>query len=124
MPSTVLIVDDSESCRAMLEMALHGLPGVDLKTAADGREALAAIAQSGESLRALVTDLQLPRMDGFELIETVRAQPFRSALPIVVISGDSDPRIPTRVAKLGANAFFPKPYSPAEVRHKLEQLLG
>ena len=70
---------------------------------------------------ALVTDLHLPLMNGFELIEAVRGGPWRSSLPILVISGDSDPRIPTRVAKLGANAFFSKPYSPAEVRHTLER---
>ena len=44
-------------------------------------------------------------------------------VPIIVVSGDTDPRTPERLSALGANAFFPKPYSPAEVRLKLEQLL-
>jgi len=64
----------------------------------------------------------LPEMDGFELIEAVRAR--LGSLPIVVISGDSDPRIPAHVAGLGANAYFAKPYSPAAVLTKIEELIG
>jgi CheY-like chemotaxis protein len=63
-------------------------------------------------------------MDGFELIARVRSQPRNPPLPIVVISGDNDPRTLARLAELGADAYFPKPYSPAEVRQKLEQLLN
>jgi two-component system, chemotaxis family, chemotaxis protein CheY len=62
-------------------------------------------------------------MDGFDLIEAVRANPDHATLPILVISGDSDPRTPARLTRLGANAYFPKPYSPAEVRSRLEQLI-
>jgi CheY-like chemotaxis protein len=71
----------------------------------------------------VVTDLNMPRMDGFEFIERIRAEPRHQRLPIIVVSGDTDPRTPARLASLGANAFFPKPYSPAQVRLKLEQLL-
>jgi CheY-like chemotaxis protein len=72
---------------------------------------------------AVVTDLNMPRMDGFEFIERIRAEPRHRRLPIIVVSGDTDPGTPGRLAALGANAFFPKPYSPAQVRLKLEQLL-
>jgi CheY-like chemotaxis protein len=53
----------------------------------------------------------------------VRAEPRFARLPIVLISGDSDPLLPARALAQGADAFFPKPYSPAAVRRKLEQLL-
>jgi CheY-like chemotaxis protein len=65
----------------------------------------------------------MPRMDGFEFIERIRAQPRHQRLPIIVVSGDTDPGTPERLESIGANAFFPKPYSPAQVRLKLEQLL-
>ena len=123
MASLVLIVDDSESCRAMLELALEDLPGVDLLTAADGREALAAIAHYGESLRALVTDLHLPRMDGFALIAAARALPGRSSLPIIVVSGDCHPSTPDRLRRLAVDHHIVKPYSPAAVRRILERYL-
>ncbi len=122
MTRTVLIVEDADLCRDALELALMGIPEVTVKMVGTAEEALRQL--SAEHISALVTDLNLPSMDGFELIEKVRAQPDRAALPILVISGDTDPRTPARLVGLGADAYFPKPYSPAEVRSKLERLLN
>ncbi len=121
MNRIVLIVEDAEICRDTLEVALMKLPNLVVRSVDTAEEALECLEAA--EVCALVTDLRLPQMDGFELIETVRAQPYRSALPILVISGDSDPRIPARVAGLGANAYFSKPFSPSAVRDKLEQLI-
>ena len=71
----------------------------------------------------MVTDLNMPRMDGYELIRRVRADQKLSGMPIIVVSADTDPATPERIAALGVEAFFPKPFSPALVRRKLEQLL-
>ena len=122
MTRTVLIVEDAEVCRDTLEIALMKVPNLSVRSVTTAEEALLCL--DGVEVCALVTDLQLPRMDGFELIQAVRAQPARSALPILVISGNSDPRIQTRAASLGASAYFSKPYSPAEVLHKLKELIG
>ena len=120
MPRTLLVVEDTDIGRDALELALARVPGVVLQIVKTAEEALALL---GESTCALVTDLNLPRMDGFALIEIVRSHPARKALPIVVISGNSDPDTPSRVAALGVNAYFPKPFSPAEVCSRLEQLI-
>ena len=120
MSRIVLIVEDAETCRDTLEIALMKVPNVAVRSVTTAEEALQCLAVGDVS--ALVTDLHLPRMDGFALIEAVRSR--RSSLPIVVISGDSDPRIPAHVVGLGANAYFSKPYSPSEVSHKLEELIG
>ncbi len=74
-------------------------------------------------IAAVVTDLHFPESSGFELIRRLRAEPRYAHVPILLVSGDSDPGLPERALSLGANAFFPKPYSPYEVRKKLEQLL-
>ena len=121
MSRTVLIVEDTDLCRDTLELALRRLPHLTIRSVGTAEEALAYLNE--QDVCALITDIHLPRMDGFELIEVVRAQPRRSSLPIVVISGDSDPLTKSRLADLGANAYFPKPFSPAEVRLKLEQLI-
>ena len=121
MPRTVLIVEDTEPSRVMLEMALMQLPDMMVHSVGTAEEALVCLASN--DFNALVTDLNLPRMDGFELIQTVRAQPHRSGMPIVVVSGDSNPNTLERLVALGASAYFPKPYSPAEVRQKLEELI-
>jgi CheY-like chemotaxis protein len=120
MTRSVLIVEDVETCRETLELALMNVPDLSVQSVTTAEEALQWLAANEVS--ALVTDLRLPRMDGFALIEAVRAR--LGSLPIVVISGDSDPKIPAHIAGLGVNAYFAKPYSPAAVLLKLEELMN
>ena len=120
---TVLIVDDVESCATTLEIALLAIPHINVRVATTARQALDMLVSADGDICAMVTDLHLPAMDGFELIERVRLDGRNARLPIVVISGDSDPHTPERIYRLGADAYFGKPYSPAQVRQKVEQLL-
>jgi CheY-like chemotaxis protein len=122
MPA-VLIVEDSENSAAMLEIAFLGIPGVSVLTAPSAAEALRILDGGLGSVRVMVTDLNMPRMDGYELIRRVRADHRLSDMPIIVVSADTDPATPQRIAAMGVEAFFPKPFSPAMVRRKLEQLL-
>jgi CheY-like chemotaxis protein len=119
----VLIVEDTEHAATTLEVALLAIPNLSVVLAASAQEAL-LVLESGEPVSAIVTDLNMPRMDGFELIARVRKGGRHRHAPIVVISADTDPDTPERVKQLGADAFFSKPYSPAKVRQKLEQLLN
>lgn len=121
---SVLVVEDSENSAAMLEIALSGIPEVSIVVATCGLQAWRILSGDGFAIRAIVTDLNMPRMDGFELIRRVRADGRLSSLPIVVVSADTDPTTPRRISQLGVNAFFAKPFSPAEVRRKLEQILN
>ena len=123
MPA-VLIVEDSENSAAMLEMAFLGIPGVSVLMAPSAKEALCILDGAAGPVRVMVTDLNMPRMDGYELIRRVRADQRLSGMPIIVVSANTDPATPERVAALGVEAFFPKPFSPALVRRKLEQLLN
>jgi len=75
-----------------------------------------------EPLAPIFTAQLFPKLEGM-LIELLRSDSRTARLPIVVISGDSDPNTPERLYRLGANAYFGKPYSPAKVRQKVEQLL-
>jgi CheY-like chemotaxis protein len=122
-PRIVLIVEDSENNAATLEMTALDIPGVAVRVVSCAHEALRILAAT-DPVRAVITDLNLPKMDGFELIERIRAHERRGRLPIIVVSGDPDPATPDRIERLGADAFFPKPFSPAAVRRKLEQLLN
>jgi CheY-like chemotaxis protein len=117
----VLVVEDAEDCSATLDIALHSIAGITVRFAATAEEALRIIERANVS--AVITDLHLPAMDGFELVARMRRQSRYAAIPIVVISGDADPDTPRRALSLGANAFFPKPYSPGAVRQKLEELI-
>ncbi len=119
---TVLIVEDSETTAA-LEIVLSKLAGVQLLVLGNGRDARRFLQDGQTRVAAMITDLQLPYVDGFELIEFARSDGRYRHLPIVVLSGDCRPDTPERVRLLGANAFFAKPYSPVKVLETLEALL-
>jgi CheY-like chemotaxis protein len=121
---TVLVVEDTETCAATLEVALGEIPEVEVSLAASAAAALRVLRRDRPHICAIVTDLNLPAMDGFELIRTIREDPRLARMPIIVTSADPDPRTPGRTYALGADAYFAKPYSPALVRQRLEQLLN
>jgi CheY-like chemotaxis protein len=124
MQRIILIVEDNALCIEPLEVALLPRSDLEVRIVPTAHEALDFLASSERPIAAIVTDLhlRLSRIDGFELIERVRAQPSFARLPVIVISGDSSPETPDRVQALGA-AYFTKPYSPGAVRQALEQLL-
>lgn len=122
MVRTVLIVEDGDNVTP-LEIALASLSQTRTLVLSNGREALALLRSNPDDLAAVVTDLHLPDVDGFELVEAIRSNRRYLHLPIVVVSGDSHPDVPNRLRHLGADAFFTKPYSPAEIRQTLEGLL-
>jgi CheY-like chemotaxis protein len=117
----VLIVDDAEDCIATLDVALQTLPGIVVRSVGTAEAALAVLER--ETISAVITDLQLPFMNGLELIAFVRKQANLRSVPIVAVSAAADPAIPKAALELGANAFFPKPFSPGAVRKKLEELI-
>jgi CheY-like chemotaxis protein len=122
-PRAVLIVEDSENSASLLEIAFLQIPGLSVLLAKSAFEALRILRRPGPAVQAIVTDLNMPRMDGFEMIRAIRADRALSSTPIIVVSADTDPDTPERIAQLGVSAFFPKPYSPAQVTRKLEQIL-
>src|SRR3954463_6335108 len=98
--SAVLSVEDSENSAATLEIAFLGIPGVTVRTVSSAVEALRILDGGGAEIRAVVTDLNMPRMDGFELIRRIRQDRKLSATPIIVVSADTDPGTPDRIAQL------------------------
>lgn len=125
MARQVLIVEDSETCAETLVIALESIPGLEVRVIHSAASALETLHGGAHEVAAIITDLNLDhsRDNGFDLIRQLRAEPRFAALPVLLISGDTDPRLPERALAQGANAFFPKPYSPLAVRKKLEQLL-
>lgn len=118
----VLIVEDSDTATP-LEIALASLKGLETMLVANGRDALKLLRQNHSGIAAVITDLDLPYLDGFELIAAIRADKRYLRLPIVVVTGNNDPDNRLRVRELGADAFFTKPYSPIEIRQTLQGLL-
>jgi two-component system, chemotaxis family, chemotaxis protein CheY len=121
---SVLIVEDAETCASTLEIIFSSIRGLKILLASSAERAWELLEDGRGDIRALVTDLHMPGMDGFELIDRVRTDKLHARMPIVVITGSTDPHVSDRLRRRGVNAVFAKPYSPALVREKLEQLLG
>ncbi len=124
MPGTVLIVDDCASLATPLEVALSCLPNVCILTLSSVTDALKILGDSRYQVAAVVTDLNLPLMNGLDLIDKIRSHQQYSRIPVVVVTGESNPLIRTQAIQRGASAYFPKPYSPAHIRQELERLLN
>ena len=120
---TVLIVEDARLCATTLEIALAKIIGVGIRVAVSAEEAR-ILLDADANVCAVVTDVHLPDASGLDLIRWMRSRASLARLPIVVISGDSDPETNTAVLRLGADAYFAKPFSPSVVRNKLEDLIN
>ena len=119
----VLIVEDADNVTPLV-IALESLPeNWDVRTISNGKLALELITAGHTCLAGVVTDVNLPFVDGLALVRAIRAQPRYSGLPVIVVSGNVDTEVSARATKQGANAFFAKPYSPTQVRQKLCELM-
>src|SRR6185503_11749936 len=99
---TVLIVEDSEACAETLQIALEALPDVKTAVVRSPAAALVRLLRDDAEISAVVTDLHMPDSDGFDLIRQLRREARYARLPILMISGDSDPRLPQRALASGA----------------------
>jgi two-component system chemotaxis response regulator CheY len=120
---TILIVDDTPTSATALELACAGIRGVHVRTVSSALEAVRILQREDGPVCAVITDLRMPVMDGFQLVEFMRAHSRHAATPVVVVTADTDPDTPERMARLGADAYFAKPFSPGAVRQTVERLL-
>jgi len=116
----ILIVEDS---RTQAEHLCHLLQrqGYAVRTAANGRLALAAIAERIPEL--VLSDIVMPEMNGYQLCRAVKANPDWRAIPVVLITSLFDPEDIVRGLECGADNFIRKPYAPAYLLARLEQVL-
>jgi CheY-like chemotaxis protein len=101
----VVLVEDSEIVRDMIEGMLRGL-GHSVLEAANGRDALVHL--ECQDIDVVITDLEMPVMDGFELIKQIRANPSTSDVPVVVLSSRGSAEDKQRAGELGADAYLVK----------------
>jgi len=109
---TVLTVDDSRTMRDMLRFALVEA-GFKVNQAEDGVQGLEVLRQ--ETPRVIVTDINMPRMDGFGFIAAVRADDKYRSIPILVLTTESDDDKKMRARQAGATGWIVKPFMPEKL---------
>jgi len=114
-----LVVDDSRTIRTILKRILLEL-GYEVFEAADGREALAVIDTQGDSVSLVLTDWNMPEMDGLELLKRLRQNPQLSLLKIIMVTTETELDRMVSALDAGANEYVMKPFTKEILREKLE----
>ncbi len=117
----VLVIEDSASVRRLIEVCLRVL-GIDVKSASDGAEGLEAIRSDRPD--AVVLDIGLPGLDGWEVLRQLRDDPSTADLKVLVLTAHAQPEMADRAAKGGADSFMTKPFRPLDLRVQVEKLLA
>ncbi len=122
----VLLVEDSVGVRAFVRSALEaeggGLGDVDVVEAASGFDALRLLPRGPYDL--VITDVNMPNINGLELVRFIRGSDQHRDTPVLLISTSASERDRERGLSLGANAFLPKPFSPESLRAVAARFLG
>src|SRR6266566_861059 len=111
----VLVVDDDPTLRRVIELVLDAR-GYVVDQAPNGKAALERMTELPPDV--VVADLRMPLMDGYELLERMRAQPPLEAIPVILLTGNLE----AARAALGANAVLTKPFEPADLCSAIERL--
>lgn len=120
--NTILVVDDSVNVRRFLALTLEKA-GYQVEQAKDGQEAVDKL-ESGLAVQAVVCDIEMPRLDGYGVLEEVKGQLQFEELPIVMLTSRSHEKHRKVAMNLGASAYFSKPFNEQELLDTLAKLIA
>jgi len=118
----ILIVDDSASMRKMATTAVHHFGLCKVFEASDGLEAIEQLAKHQFSL--VISDLNMPFIDGLKLLEWIRTQSTNPEVPVIILSTETNSRDFQRAMGRGASAYLTKPIQAPTLRKILRDILG
>jgi two-component system chemotaxis response regulator CheY len=123
MDSDVLVVDDSAAIRKILTRVLRqtGMAIQTIHEAGDGQEALALMAQHRIDL--VLSDINMPKMDGLQLLASLKASPQWQNIPVVMITTEGGETKVAEAVKLGAIGYVRKPFTADQIKEKLVGIL-
>ncbi len=120
MKKTILTVDDSRTMREMLKATLLGA-GFDVVQAEDGVHGL-EVLEASDMPDVILTDINMPRMDGFGFIEGVRRDQRYRSVPILVLTTEGEPEKKDRARRAGATGWIVKPFDPEKLINAIRRL--
>lgn len=118
---TILVIDDQRFIIRLLQFMLQGA-GYDVLTAMNGQEALDLLQETVPDL--IICDIMMPNMDGFTLMESIRADERLAALPIIVLTAKGQSEDIELAWRLGAKEYLTKPFSSAQVLESVARHLA
>ena len=121
MKKVILIADDSSTMRKFVSFSLK-MKDFEVIAAEDGMDALEKLSQTHVDLA--IVDLNMPNMDGFELIETIRASQDYTDLPVIILSSERGEETIARGKAVGANSYIIKPFDAKMVQYQVSKYLG
>ena len=119
---TILIVDDSRAMREMLVSTLETVDDFRILEAATGFEAMRLLPR--EKVDIVLTDINMPDINGLELISYMRSSPNHSGIPIIIISTEGSHKDIEKGTLLGANEYLVKPFDPADLQQLIVKYLS
>jgi len=120
MAKTVLIVDDSASLRQVVNIALKGA-GYDVIEACDGKDALSKL--NGEKIHLIISDVNMPNMDGITFVKEAKKLPNYKFTPIIMLTTESQEDKKKEGQAAGAKAWVVKPFQPAQMLTAVSKLI-
>ncbi len=123
MESNVLVVDDSAAIRKILQRVLRqtGMAICTIHEAGDGQEALAVL--KARRIHLVLTDINMPKMDGLQLLAAIKAEPEWRGLPVVMITTEGGEAKVSEAVRLGAVGYVRKPFTADQIKEKLVGIL-
>jgi two-component system, chemotaxis family, chemotaxis protein CheY len=118
----VMVVDDQASMRAMIRRALQDFGFTDVRDKGGASEALSAVR--GDRVHLIISDFNMPDMDGLQFLEEVRKDPVIGKTVFIMLTGSSDRELVQKAAALGVNNYLVKPFAPAALKEKIERVFG
>lgn len=118
----IMVVDDMSTSRGLITQALDGFGVRNVATAENGKQALAALATKPAHL--VISDYNMPEMDGLQLLHYLRATPKTKGVGFVLITGRAEQQIIDHGKKLGMNNYLKKPFQPEDLRNCIEAVVG
>jgi two-component system, chemotaxis family, chemotaxis protein CheY len=124
MESDVLVVDDSAAIRKILQRVLRqtGMAIRAVHEAGDGQEALEQL-KNHPDVRLVLTDINMPKMDGLQLLAAIKASPACHGIPVVMITTEGGETKVGEAVKLGAAGYVRKPFTADQIKEKLAGIL-
>jgi two-component system chemotaxis response regulator CheY len=118
----VLVVDDQMSIRALIKQALVALGVKAITDAPDGEEALRLLSM--RPFHLVISDLNMPRMDGLELLKAVRADARYKQIGFIMLTSRGEVELVKQAIALGVNNYLTKPFAIGHLRKKIESVFG